>query len=382
MIRILYICTPSSIHDIKWMSFFSMQKEKYEVCAIYESNMNISAEDRDVLSKLNIKLLEPIHPFSTSTPLKTINSIFRLRKAIKQSNIDLVHILFATPHALWGNFISVPYIITTRGSDVLIVIPELLKRAGIKSIYYRVLFFLFKRAFRNAASLTATSTKQLLKIQQLFNRKPILIKTGVSVDEIKSINNLELLPLPLLKQPFIFSPRFMSPIYNIALQIDALAYLNDSLLEKYLFVFVKGKSFNSGYYRDQFIRLESLKVQRGLHYLIVDYFEQEALWMAFKKASLTIMTPISDGTPNSALEAMAAECPLIIPDLDYDKDIFDNATYVFDKVKPQHLAHLIEKALTYYPDDMIDLASERVVKHGNRTIEMKRLEEIYESILM
>lgn len=363
------------------MSFFSMQKEKYEVFAIYENNMDIGAEDRDVLNKLNIKLLEPIHPFSASAPIKTINSIFQLSRAIKRNSIDLVHILFATPHALWGSFISTPYIITTRGSDVLIVIPELLKRAGIKSIYYRALFFLFKRAFRKAASLTATSTKQLLKIQQMFDRKPILIRTGISVDEIKAINNSELLPLPLLKQPFIFSPRFMSPIYNIALQIDALAYLNDSFLEKYLFVFVKGKSFNRDYYRDQCIKLESLKAQRGLQYIVVDYFEQEALWMAFKKASLTLMTPISDGTPNSALEAMAAECPLIIPDLDYDKDIFDNATYVFEEVKPEHLAHLIEKALTYYPDDIIGLASERVVKHGNRTIEMKRLEEIYESIL-
>ena len=93
MIRILYICAPSSNHDVKWMSYFSVQQDKYEAFAIYESGIKLSEDDKATLDRLGIKLLEPLHPFSISSPVKTIQSIFQLRKVIKENKIDLVHIL-------------------------------------------------------------------------------------------------------------------------------------------------------------------------------------------------------------------------------------------------------------------------------------------------
>ena len=363
------------------MSYFSVQQDKFEVFAIYENSITLCNEDKEMLDKLVIKLLEPIHPFSISSPIKTFTSIFHLRKVIKANGIDLVHILFATPHALWGNFISVPYIITTRGSDVLIAIPDLLMGKGVKAFYFRLLFHLFRRAFNRSASITATSNRQIAKIKELFSKDSALIRTGISVNEIKAINKSELLPSELLQQSYIFSPRFMSPVYNISLQIQSLVFLDELILQKYLFVFVRGKSFNIDYFTEQCHKLEQLKNEKGLKYIIIDFFDQEALWMAFKKASLTIMTPISDGTPNSALEAMAAECPLVIPHLDYDADIFGSATFVLEKNEPEQLASLIEKALTSYQKAMIDLASKRVIELGNRTTEMKRLEQVYFKII-
>lgn len=359
------------------MSFFSMQKEKYAVFGIHESTIKPTDSDRETMNRLNIKLLEPIHPFSISAPVQTIKAIFQLNAVIKENKIDLVHILFATPHALWGNFISIPYIITTRGSDVLIVIPDLLMRKGVKAFYFRLLFHLFRRVFNRAASITATSNRQIAKIKELFSKDSALIRTGISVNEIKAINKPELLPSELLQQSYIFSPRFMSPVYNISLQIQSLVFLDELILQKYLFVFIRGKSFNVDYFTEQCQKLEQLKNEKGLKYLIIDFFDQETLWMAFKRASLTIMTPLSDGTPNSALEAMAAECPLIIPHFDYDADIFDGATFVLEENEPEQLALLIEKAIIVYPKSMIDLASDRILRLGNRKTEMKRLEEIY-----
>jgi hypothetical protein len=198
-----------------------------------------------------------------------------------------------------------------------------------------------------------------------------------SENEIKAINKPELLPSELLQQSYIFSPRFMSPVYNISLQIQSLVFLDELILQKYLFVFIRGKSFNVDYFTEQCQKLEQLKNEKGLKYLIIDFFDQETLWMAFKRASLTIMTPLSDGTPNSALEDMAAECPLIIPHFDYDADIFDGATFVLEENEPEQLALLIEKAIIAYPKSMIDLASDRILRLGNRKTEMKRLEEIY-----
>jgi glycosyltransferase involved in cell wall biosynthesis len=50
------------------------------------------------------------------------------------------------------------------------------------------------------------------------------------------------------------------------------------------------------------------------------------------------MTPISDGTPNSALEAMSARCPLIMPNLPYDKSIFEDCCFVLNNDDPKELA--------------------------------------------
>ena len=217
------------------MSYFSVQQDKFEVFAIYENSITLCNEDKEMLDKLGIKLLEPIHPFSISSPIKTFTSIFHLRKVIKANGIDLVHILFATPHALWGNFISVPYIITTRGSDVLIAIPDLLMGKGVKAFYFRLLFHLFRRAFNRSASITATSNRQIAKIKELFSKDSALIRTGISVNEIKAINKSELLPSELLQQSYIFSPRFMSPVYNISLQIQSLVFLDEFYRSIYLF---------------------------------------------------------------------------------------------------------------------------------------------------
>ena len=62
---------------------------------------------------------------------------------------------------------------------------------------------------------------------------------------------------------------------------------------------------------DDYNQFYSLKI----NYVILNFLSQEEMWCYFQNTSLTIMTPISDGTPNSALEAMASKSPLIISDL-------------------------------------------------------------------
>ncbi|MFM7683304.1 MAG: glycosyltransferase, partial [Bacteroidota bacterium] len=145
--NILYICTPTSIHDQKWMRFFA-EKEDFKIFAVGESKMDESTFND--LKKQNINLLPSIDSFSIKTPFENYQSIQKLRKYCELYKIDLVHILFATPYALWVNYLNKPYIITTRGSDVLVVLPELKKQKGIKGIYYSWLFNKFQKAFSGA----------------------------------------------------------------------------------------------------------------------------------------------------------------------------------------------------------------------------------------
>ena len=383
--RILYIGTPYSIHDVKWATFFSALEE-YEVFFICEKQ-NIppgetEAGIKEYYRQLNITFLGSIDSFSISHLLSTISSIVQLKRFIRQNQVELVHILFAAPFALWGLFIPCKYTITTRGSDILIAIPDLKKERGIKGFYFRILFRLFKSSFNKAEKITCTSSTQVERTKQLMHvqKEPVIIRTGVEVDAINSINSNELIDARVKGQKFIFSPRYMKPVYNIALQVEAIEKLNTDILKNYWFVFIRGANYDKKYFGNVAGKLERLKIEKGLKYLVINQMSQQQIWQYYKYASLTVMTPLSDGTPNTALEAMAAKCPLIIPDLPYDAALFNGTCIKLDYYDAGELAKKITLALTNYPKELTGKAFEAVSKFGNRRIEMLKLNELYKEI--
>ena len=170
MKKILYFFNPASIHDQKWITFFALKNE-FSLFVIYEKQNKINYQNLKVYSSLGIKVLNPIDKFSITSPFKTIKSFITLDRILKKNNIDIVHVLFATPHALWCKFINCKLIITTRGSDVLQVLPSLKKNTGIKKIYYQWLFNFFKKTFKKADFVTCTSIKQQKKLKKLWLKK-------------------------------------------------------------------------------------------------------------------------------------------------------------------------------------------------------------------
>lgn len=379
--KILYIANGNSIHDVKWMSYFSEQTENYHCFLLVDTLNPLSQETIDRLAKLHIQVLEPINPISISHPIRTLRAIKHFKRLIRTIQPDLVHALFAAPNALWLNFTKIPSVITMRGSDILLVIPDLLNKHGLKKIYFSFLFRQFKKAFENADVVTGTSYPQLEKARTLFSRSTLkLVRTGVDVEKIESLDKPDLIPLSLKNTPFVFSPRFMAPIYNIEFQIETLALLDPTILQSYTFVFIRGKQYDETYYQRQLKRLAELKATHQINYLVIDYFTQEEMWMLLKKASLCVMTPISDGTPNSALEAMSAKCPLILSNLDYDKDLFENTCLQLNTFDANEFKHSIESALRNYDHSRLSTAFETVKQLGNRSVEMEKLAAIYASL--
>jgi glycosyltransferase involved in cell wall biosynthesis len=380
MKKILFIGDGNCIHNFKWISFFSNQVERYSCFLICENLCHISEKTKLELKNNNIQMLTQINTFSFSNPLRTITSILNLRKVERIIQPDLIHVMFATPHALWLNFIKTPHIITLRGSDILVVIPNLLNQKGIKGILFKFLFSMFKMAFKSSRLVTGTSLAQLDMVDKLFEGSKVeLIRTGVEVSKIDKIDQLDLIPNVLLGKEFIFSPRFMAAKYNIELQIDAFSKLNRQIIDRYTFVFIRGKQFDQDYFQVQLQKLENLKEDLNLNFLIFDYLDQSTLWMVLKKASLCIMTPLSDGTPNSALEAMSAKCPLIVSNLNYDLDLFGDSCFKLKTFDQEELTNLVERALMDYPSLLIDNAFKNVSLHGNREIEMGKLDTFYKS---
>jgi glycosyltransferase involved in cell wall biosynthesis len=379
--KILFIANGNNIHDIKWISYFSSQTDRYKCYLLCDTLCILTDKTKAKLKEMHIEVVPQIEPFSISHPLRTIKAIKFYKNVVGSIQPNLIHVLFATPNALWLNYTKTPSIITMRGSDILKVIPNLLEQSGLKKIYFTWLFQKFKMAFRNAHTITGTSSSQIEKAKELFGNINLkLIRTGIDVEALDSLNQINLIPEDLRNKKIIFSPRFMSPIYNIEFQIEAISLLGKKIIDGFVFVFIRGKQYDQEYYNRQLEKLKVLNKDLNLQFLVIDYLNQSEVWMMMKKASLCLMTPTSDGTPNSALEAMAAKCPLIVSNLNYDKDLFENTCYKLNSFEIEELKSTIEKAIFNPNPILISNAFNAVNVFGNRAKEMNKLGKIYDLI--
>lgn len=365
---------PRSIHNLKWMRYFADQREKYSVFVCCEENERPDVNQIELLENEHIFFTKVFPAFSIRTPWKNSKAKKEFTLLTQELQIDCVHVLFATPYGLWLRHYRGYSALTTRGSDVLKVLPQLKESQGIKRFYHRYLLRQFAIAFNNAHVLTSTSNQQIERIHSLFGLTSHCVRTGVDVELIDQIEPNY--PSETDKRFRIFSPRFMSPIYDIGLQISALETMTSPELDKVHFLGIRGKQFDTLYFekiRSRLIELES----RGLQWEIIDYLDQNSLMMTMKAADLVIMTPLSDGTPNSALEAMAAKVPLIVSDLPYDNELFTDTCLKCNKRTPEFLISLIRQVQEKkYPENMLQKAFAQVNRYGNRFTEMQKLEQI------
>lgn len=376
--NILYIANPNSIHDFKWISFFS-QRGEFNCYLIGEKGTysNLTENQKKILENSGIKILTPIDDFSVSNPLKTIKAILNLRREIKRHNIDTVHALFGSPQPIWFNFLpsTQKLIVTNRGSDILVLIRGLFEEKN--KLINRLLYTLIKRGFKKSDYITCTSDKQIdyLKVDVLKKEATInLIKTGVDVRRIKEHN----LPCEVnidFNKKVIFSIRYIGEVYNMEYQIEGIKKLSSNILNHSVFVFVRGYSCEDKLF--EYFNNELEKIE-GLNYKIEDSLNQNQVWSLIKRSDLIYMVPKSDGTPNSALETMASQKPFIMGDLDYNKELFDNVCLIAKLSDPKSLAEKIEEGLTDYPENLIKNGLEKVIKFGSREVEMKKLLKLYQ----
>jgi len=377
MTRVLYIGDPSSVHDLKWVSYFSILPDFEAFFLVQEHEMHlITPERKKQFDELRITVEGPIKSYSLWRFWENRASISKIKEVIANRKIDMVHPLFATPFSLWTQNLPVPSIITCRGSDIHVVLASLGKGSFLQKIHGKLLLKRFQSAFENAAAITCTSQGQLGRINSIFGTKlkAEIIRTGVNVEEIDQLEPKLKLPPIFSGKKIIFLPRYIQPIYRTELQLKALMNLPDTLRPQVAVVLVKGSRTPNKYMQ----RIEALLKQCGLPHQIFDRLTQQEMWSMFKKSSLTVMTPKTDGTPNSALEAMAAKCPLILGSFKYDEDLFSEefcSRMKSDSAK--ELSELIAESLVNYRKEKIESAFENVTERGNRPVEMERLHKIY-----
>jgi hypothetical protein len=380
MTRILYIGDPSSVHDLKWVSFFSTRREFEAFFLVQKHEMSLVTLDRKrQFDELGITVVGPIHSYSLWRVWENQASLKKIHDVIDDYNIDVIHTLFATPFALWTQNLKVPSVVTTRGSDVHVVLNGLGKGNFLHKIHGNILLNRFKSAFENAAAITCTSQGQLDRINQIFSTKlkGEIIRTGVNVEEIDQLVPSLALPDNVKDKKVVFLPRYIRPIYQTELAIDALSELPLETKKSLAIVLIRGKKTDPEYLTMIASRLKIC----GIDHHTYESLSQYEMWSAFKLSALTIMTPKTDGTPNSAIEAMAAKSPLILGSFNYDQDLFlEKFCHRMETNSILELTGLILNSLSDYPQQKIDDAFGNVLKFGNRPVEMGRIENLYSSL--
>jgi glycosyl transferase family 4/glycosyl transferase family 1 len=369
--NILFLADPNSIHDIKWITYFSKKYNCYLVsrdAPHHKPNGNLAGS--------RIIYIGSIKDYSTIKFWKNYYEAQKLKIIIDKYQIKLFHILYTEPNVLWANFkqyFNIPIIATNRGSDILISISNTFKSRSLLNYFVAANY---KKAFANCDRITCTSNSQIKQLKVLdLAQHPILIRTGIDMKAIDSLCHAEI--AKTIKKPFVLFPRNMRPVYNHELALEAIKLLHISIRSKFDWVFIDADS-NEVEYIKKIKSIIATISDVQIHFL--NRLTHAELFPLIRNASLIVMTNLSDGSPVSAMEAMYLKTPLLISPLKYDEDIFGNVS-TFREFSPRSIADAITAILSNNKTSNTEkINMQTIIEKGNKEIEMNKLEMHYNQL--
>lgn len=373
--NVLYIADPSSIHDVRWIQAFS------------QSGIGCYIIPRKLHYILNPKqptffhILKPIPDPSVINPLKELAGAFYLTTIIRKYKIDLVHIMYAEPNALWARYkryLKVPIVITTRGSDVLRTIPAFSSGKGWLNAQVANRY---KKAFELADLVTCTSSSQQLAVDSINKaalKKTILVRTGVDIEAISNANQ-NVAKQYNIQKPFLLMPRNMKPVYNHEFTLKAISQLPEEVRKDYSFVFVNADSADKAYCNK--IKKLAAAIVADIYFLPT--LSHTEILSLYKQAELAVMNPFSDGSPVSAMEAMASKLPVILGPLNYDQQLFRGTTFLLKNWNSEELSQTICMVLSLAPEEKSALtkrALDIISNYADSKTEMAKIVVAYQGL--
>ncbi|MEP2024105.1 MAG: glycosyltransferase family 4 protein [Reichenbachiella sp.] len=370
--KILYLADPNSVHDLKWMSYFSKDNPCFIMTRSHHTKIS-----KEKLATYQIEHVGSINDFTTARFWKNRSEADKIKGWVNEHHIDLIHILFAEPNILWSIYhkkFDVPIVATTRGSDILLTIKRTIES---KSLLNLIVARLYRQAFKKSSAITCTSTSQITETKKLgvSIEKLHLIKTGIDIELIDQCLNQK--KESRIKEKYILFPRNMQPVYNHELALESIKLLDDKFKQAYSFVFIDEDS-NASAYVDSIKRKMKEMPEVKFHFL--KKLDQLEIIELMKNATLAVMTTNSDGSPVSAMELMYLRTPLLLSPLDYDQEIF-GLIPKFEAFKP----HSVTKSISNILDGDLSIALDKnkqiIVDTCNRTNEMNKLGSIYSNLI-
>lgn len=293
--------------------------------------------------------------FSLKTPIKIIKSINQLKKIIADFSPTLIHAHQANSYAYLvarANHKDIPFVVTTWGSDVLI----LPKKGGL---YKHIV----KYSLSNANYITADAKFMIKAIERLgIAKEVILANFGIDYEDI-------VIPE---KENIIYSNRLHNDLYNIDKIISAFSiFVKDNPSWK-LVIGANGSN------------TEKLKEQAKNKlpensYEFIGFVDKEENKRQYLRAKIWVSVPSSDGTAISLLEAMGYGCIPVVSNLPANKE------WITDKkngiVAGFNLEDDLDKALNLKLKDLQDLNKNIIINKATKKANKAIFEGIYDQII-
>lgn len=370
MRRVLFVGNYNSIHDLKWVTKLI---ELGDIKAFAASEQALSQSKMKVLKDCGVVYVGQVNEFSLTRVFANIQTLFFYRNVIAQYKIDLIHVFIGTSHMIIPSLFSVRKVLTTRGTDVNTTLSFLSKSKIIRD---KLLFFLLVRAIKRFDFVVSTSYSQIKVITKLCRTKaePLLVRSGINIEQLMLLEEKRSFPEGA---KVIFFSRNIHHNYDPLLSVEAISKLSAKTLDETHFVFMKGPFYDVELYQ---------KVHRELNKLHVSYEFLDAMpnidvLKIVRATDLVVMHPLTDGTPNSAIEAMLLNVPLIMGYCDYDDDLFNEETVMFLESRcAKKLADKIELALHGDLSSQKQCAFGTALKLANQNVEMMKVVKLYNDL--
>lgn len=308
-----------------------------------------------------------IDVFSLDSPIKkTLCSIPKLKRFLKENNIDIIH-----SSGFRANLISALMpkkyikISTQRCSPYYIAekLPSILQ-PFIRSIYLKII----RRLNKNVACSEALADI----FDKEYGMKIPYVQNGVNTDFFKPIKSpdkedlCKKLNLDPNKRKYLILGSFQ-PRKNNSMAVRVFNKFTDKNAQ---FIFVgSGPELEN-------LKLESTnqntifigRTDNPIHYL--------------QTADILISCSLSEGLPNSVLEAMSCGLPCILSDIEPHRELIEDLGIglLFNVNNDIELEKAIIESLDWNINDMCAKAREIALTHFDRKIIAKNYEDIYKSI--
>ncbi len=369
IMKVLFFSSENSHHDCKWINQIAIENE-VEVIA---SNVN---RVNQLNSGIRLHKILPPYSYKTRNRKETLDQI---REIITNFQPDVIHSMYLFPNSIWANQSGFkPHVITTRGSDILVEYPNNYHNvtSKFKPLINRHFNKEGKLALENAQFVTCTSNLQKERIKHLTSSEVQIIRTGVDVAKIDL--TLQKSESRRNESYTIFSPREPRLIYNLDIIVKAF-HIFLSYCENAKLVML---SNDSDYSRKVKQICEGLGLKKNVEFIQELGFKD--LMQQYASANQVVMIPKSDGTPNTALEAMLCKVPVILGTATYDNDLFNQKT-VSQLSNSDHHTLALEMKRIYEMDkaklsEQIENASNVVRNHANLCDSIEQIIKIYSAI--
>ena len=364
--RICYLANASSIHTRKWVRYFVEKGHEVHVVSF----------EKGQIEGTTVHILKlPVLVKSATFPLK-LASIPRINALIRSIKPDVLHAHYVTNYGLFGALCNYkPFVLTALGSDILSVQTESSMIRWIKKLIKTYVV-------QKADVVTADAQSLMKEIMRLGAPlgKVKVISHGVSLKEFNPNKKSSLFRKTLKIPPaskVVISTRNLEKVYDVETLIKAIPSVIKA--KSNVHFLVVGEGTQKGYLRKI---ADGLNVQK--HVTFVGKIPNEEVAEFLANSDIYVSTSLSDSTSVSLLEAMAAQLPAVVTDIEGNREWIKDGEngFVVPKSNPAVLA---EKIVVLLGDEKtareFGVCNRKIVEEeANYDKEMAEVEKIYEQI--